>query len=753
MRYPAIGKMQSRAVSVPALTGGVNLLDPLSLVDDNQLTDMKNLWYQNGALRTRPAIRAGEPFDEGGATMGVTEVYSTNLSQFMDGEKYTLLVKKISSSEVSTDGTIDVIAVGASGRLFSASTRFAALPKSEVFFAGRPTLGNGTGIYMLATLEDGAVELYEMTEKDDARTLTKLTGDDMYLPTVYMNGKMDDYVSLSAAEDAEYAPASFFEGYSAFSDAWNQFTYTSDGASSYLTLPLPSVNISAAYFEFINPNPDHYRLTKEKYTFGPTVIPESNIGYSERHIVMVCNEDSNLQASISQKTGKLSFVDIRYVEGSPEIIIPSSLGIMANNVVVKLKFKVTDSVLSGMRIATWFGGSADGISGGTRLFLAGSEDKKNLLCWSDVNNPTYFSENNYAYIGEASQRITALAKQSDMLVIFKENELFYTTYTQGDTVSANDVINGAVVDVSSSAAVFPMIQIHSEIGCDIPESIQLCGDRLVWACKDRHIYMLRSANQYSTCNISPISNMCDRALAAVTDTELRRVKSCIYNGHYLLAFGGKVFVLNYDYYYFKNLPSYSDSKRSQRKLIWYLWEIPHDPAELFSVFLSSGNACSIVAAYAYYPESGGAQYTEYRLYELTEESDEDRYLKLMHDQLDTEFLASLELQTAPIQSMLQTKLFDFGMMERFKKIEQIYIGFGEAAGEVHLAYVTESGKKEHGVFPLHGTGDDYAPEYIQMKRFLPGVTRALKFGVRLECTGRVAIDGILIKYKPMGVTR
>lgn len=738
MRYPAIGKMQSRAVSVPALTGGVNLLDPLSLVDDNQLTDMKNLWYQNGALRTRPAIRAGEPFDEGGATMGVTEVYSTNLSQFMDGEKYTLLVKKISSSEGSTDGTIDVIAVGASGRLFSASTRFAALPKSEVFFAGRPTLGNGTGIYMLATLEDGAVELYEMTEKDDARTLTKLTGDDMYLPTVYMNGKMDDYVSLSAAEDAEYAPASFFEGYSAFSDAWNVFTYTSDGASSSLHLPIDfaASNIDAFYVEYTNPDDG------TKYTYGPFNISK------ERVFNVTCNENKNYYVAVH-----LSYSYIGFWSNDGKHVLKNALGKMANNVVAKFKFKTEDSILSGMRIATWFGGSADGISGGTRLFLAGSEDKKNLLCWSDVNNPTYFSENNYAYIGEASQRITALAKQSDMLVIFKENELFYTTYTQGDTVSANDVINGAVVDVSSSAAVFPMIQIHSEIGCDIPESIQLCGDRLVWACKDRHVYMLRSANQYSTCNISPISNMCDRALAAVTDTELRRVKSCIYNGHYLLAFGGKVFVLNYDYYYFKNLPSYSDSKRSQRKLIWYLWEIPHDPAELFSVFLSSGNACSIVAAYAYYPESGGAQYTEYRLYELTEESDEDRYLKLMHDQLDTEFLASLELQTAPIQSMLQTKLFDFGMMERFKKIEQIYIGFGEAAGEVHMAYVTESGKKEHGVFSLHGTGDDYAPEYIQMKRFLPGVTRALKFGVRLECTGRVAIDSILIKYKPMGVTR
>ncbi len=739
MKYPANGRMQSRAVSVPALSGGVNLLDPLSLVDDNQLTDMKNLWYQNGALRTRPAIIAGETFDEGGATMGVTEVYSTNLSQFVDGEKYTLLVKKTRFSEVGNDGTIEIIAVGVAGRLFSASTTFDVMPESEVFYAGQSTLKTGIGIYMLITKTSGEVELYEMIENGDSRTFAKLTGDDLYQPTVYMNGKMKDYVSISAAEDAEYAPASFFEGYSAFSDAWNQFTYTSDGASKslYVPLDLKFSDLNGLYVEYTDPE------NGEKYTFGPSA-PHATYDFTD----ITCNEDKNLSISFNQLFDQVLF----YKSGSP-FTLKSALGAMANNVVVKLKFKVTDSILSGMRIATWFGGSADGISGGTRLFLAGNEEKKNLLCWSDVNNPTYFSENNYAYIGEASQRITALAKQSDMLVIFKENELFYTVYTQGDTISANNVINGAVVDVSASAAVFPMIQIHSEIGCDIPESIQLCGDRLVWACKNRHVYMLKSANQYSTCNISPISSMCDRALAAVSEREIKKVKSCVYNGHYLLAFGGKVFVLNYDYYYFKNLPSYSDSKRSQRKLIWYLWEFPYDSAELFSVFLSSDDACSIVAAYAYYTESGGTEHTEYRLYTLTEESDEDIFLKLVKRQVDTEYFSSLELQTAPIQSMLQTKLFDFGMMERFKKIEQLYIGFGEAAGEVQLMFVSERGKHEHGMFGFNGISDDYSPEYIKMKRFLPGVTRVLKFGIRLECAGRVAVDGILIKYKPMGVTR
>ena len=42
---------------------------------------------------------------------------------------------------------------------------------------------------------------------------------------------------------------------------------------------------------------------------------------------------------------------------------------------------------------------------------------------------------------------------------------------------------------------------------------------------------------------------------------------------------------------------------------------------------------------------------------------------------------------------------------------------------------------------------------IETKRFLPGIKRALRFGVRFTTKGRVALGGVLIKYKYMGVTR
>lgn len=766
MQYPTMNRNASRAVSVPAMTGGVNLSDPLNLVDDNQMTDMKNLWYKDGTLQTRPAIKAKGSFGEeevlvtGGVTM-----YSTNLSQFIDGEKYTLFVKTIKESETGTNGTIEIIAAGKNGALFTVSFLSSDVNIPVIVYSGKPVLENGIGIFILISRVSSYTGksisyLHEVIKSTSGNyNVVLFTPDDYYAPCILINGKGNSYSSLPVNETTQYAPASMFEGYNTFYMAGSKFCFVTDGVSKTFTVP-KDLYMTELRVSYTDPEKGNVYNTNWLSLTNLLGTNSDTLG------------DSGYTVSVFLGGKSSRNITVKKTEGDTPL--PSSLGKIANNLVFEIRdlYKPTVSVdhsqynsqskyieknrpaslLDGMTQAVWFGGSSDGISGGTRLFLAGSNKNKNLMVWSDVNNPTYFPENNYAYIGEASQKITALAKQSDMLVIFKENELFYTVYTQGDSYTADDVVSGNVVDVAAQAAIFPMVQIHSEIGCDIPKSVQLCGDRLVWACKDRHVYMLKSSNQYSTCNISPISDMCDRALSNVTDDEIADAKSCIYDGHYLLALGSKVFVLNYDYYYFKNLPAYSDGQKAQRKMIWYLWEFPQNQGNLFSEFISSGDQCHIVSAYKYYPASGSPAYTEYRLFELTNDSDSDQYLKQLGSINSGDFIG-LSVCSAPIESMMQTKMFDFGMIDRFKKIEQLYIGVGETAGKTRISYVTDRGILDGGSFEISGNGDDYSPDYVTVKRFLPMVNRALRFGIRLECDGRIAIDGITIKYKPMGVVR
>ena len=56
MKFPKINKQPSRSVTVPKLSGGINLRDAVTMVQDNQLTDSKNMWYKDNILKTRPGM-------------------------------------------------------------------------------------------------------------------------------------------------------------------------------------------------------------------------------------------------------------------------------------------------------------------------------------------------------------------------------------------------------------------------------------------------------------------------------------------------------------------------------------------------------------------------------------------------------------------------------------------------------------------------------------------------------------------------
>ena len=732
MRYPALGKTSSRAVSVPALSGGVNLNDALNLVDDNQMTECKNVWYKDGLLQTRPALLAVSNyfFEE---TNESTDVYVSKSEFRISDDDYKVFVKKDKENNI-----LKVFAL-TYGKQIIITTEFEnadELPVTELFYTGKKTIGEG--VYMLATEKDGLNDLYEMvTAVDGSKTFQKLTADNLYSPTIYINGKGDSYSTLPAATETTYAPASFFEGYSSLSVAWSSYFFTTDGVSNSFTLP---ISFEENYFSFEYTIPGAGRIVKSE-TFE--ITKESNLDYNGPWF------GDGVYISTDAAKGQVSFFKKDPADNSKFLpyTFSNALGKRANNLRIKIRPIVNKKTnISGMRFGTWFGGAADGISGGTRLFVAGSKENPNLLMWSDLNNPTYFSENNYAYVGEETQSITALKKQNNMLVVFKEKELFYTVCSEGSSYTAEDVVAGRVIDVSTASATFPMITIHSEIGCDLPESIQICGDRLVWACKDRNVYMLKNANQYSTANITKISDMCGRKLKRAN---FQKVKSCTCDGYYFLGLGDEVFVLNYDYYYFANLPAYSDSKKSQRKLIWYIWELP-SLKDTASTFCANEKYINIYSAGNVDGDFAILSNTLYEKEQWQIARPNEQYCDACVKFDDNK---GFSFEKLPINSVFQTKMFDFGAMDRFKKIEQLYMGFGNTSGEVLLEYVTDKGSIDKGAIDITGEADEHSPQYVITKRFLPGVNRALRFGIRVTAKGKVAVDGILIKYKYLGVTR
>lgn len=302
-------------------------------------------------------------------------------------------------------------------------------------------------------------------------------------------------------------------------------------------------------------------------------------------------------------------------------------------------------------LKTTFGGTNSGYNGGTRLFVAGNPEHKNVLRWSAVNDFSYFLENNFTYIGRDDEEITALGKQDGYLVVFKERELYAVEYA-----STTDSNNELVV-------YFPVTPISPYIGCDCPQSIQFIANRLTWLTSSGKVYTLYSENSYSERNVREISKHIENELKKHTKEELKAAKSVDYNGNYMLFVGKTVYIWNYDA---NPLYNYTSSERAQQNLCWFRWDFPY-PVDY--VCENDGELTVIC--------NDGTDYQGYVL-DYSEDAD---------DTVGAD-------DTIPITSTYKSKLWDFGSPFTFKRISRALFEVQTANdGEIKVYFCTEKGRE------------------------------------------------------------
>ena len=129
------------------------------------------------------------------------------------------------------------------------------------------------------------------------------------------------------------------------------------------------------------------------------------------------------------------------------------------------------------------------------VVMAGSEDQPNAYFWSGNSSlkmdASYFPMEQVQLAGSSEERITAFGKQQDNLIIFKEGSV-------GKTTLGTQTINGRIfIDL-------PYVPVNASIGCDLPWSIQIVENNLVFANR-KGIYMLLDttpANENSIVSLS-----------------------------------------------------------------------------------------------------------------------------------------------------------------------------------------------------------------------------------------------------------
>ena len=716
MKYPAINKQPRRTVTIPDLVGGINLRDGVSDILDNQMTESKNVWHHNGLLHTRPNLKADVNnkvvIGRVSSEQEVSHKSHKDIQRTINNQNYifcSCLIEDGNDYSVKfwwQSETNLIQLPNITGSRFESITYFVVEKDSILYFF------------------NSVNQCYKLDTDDVAWVL--LSDDDLYAPLITTGG--------TAIDGTENNIGTQLESYNLICARYR--------------MQFSTVNKTKASNEMKYPLLEDLKLDEGSGFDGTTVTAKitSINGSTVTHSATINHLGIGTELA-AQSDGLILYVDgslVTFYESdgttvkvlTPTDYVENNMEITAPCLIDKMR-KVFC-----MQRAEWFGGAANGINGGSRLFLGGNTAEGSLMVWSARDNPLYFPENNYAYVGKSSNAITAFGKQDDMLVIFKETETYYTHYVQNTNITADNLIDQSVVDYQASSVYFPIVQINAEIGCNVPDSVQLCRNRLVWANTNGSIYTLVSANQYSERNIYKLSAMVERDIVIPT-----YATSADWNGYYCLMCSDKMWLLKYDSYGYQYVSSYSKAEDATLKAPWFMWEFPF-------ININNGNTIqenphvsllddSLIVSVLNNMDSG--QNVNVSAYTLNTDN------ASTEDEILTESDSTIIKSTYSFESIAQTKIFDFGLPSYRKNVDSVNVGLGNNGGAaVNVSFITDVGTESEEITPYGAEETAYNAEFINNYHISPCIKNVGKFGIRLQCNGILAVDNLNLQYRLLG---
>jgi hypothetical protein len=253
--------------------------------------------------------------------------------------------------------------------------------------------------------------------------------------------------------------------------------------------------------------------------------------------------------AVDRKAGTVDFSKGTSPHGAP-MLGTNNVWITAHKDVPGGREKIT-----GCTVALRFGGEAVGVTGGTRVFVMGNPKYPYHLWRSDLGmhvsaGMAYFPDTSEEVLDQNSDAITAAAKMGEQLIVFKENSVFAIGYSY-----------------DGKDAYYPVRECNSAIGCDMPGSVQLIDNRLVFAHSRSGVHMLVSSDNALENIIKPISANINALL--LREPDIKSACSCDFDRYYWLKAGGHIYLWDYDTTPYYN---YSDYDKAQKRLAWYRFD-------------------------------------------------------------------------------------------------------------------------------------------------------------------------------------
>lgn len=690
------------------------------------------MWFKDGSLKTRPGIKQAELVSqtEIGTVLTTNNINTVSL----DGKNYTLecetYIKK--DGVIQTGFYIDlklcakdrIVNVGRININVSEFKELNAIPvvyKSDIY------------VYMryynvIEGAYSNSVQLFEKTGATTYSGPQYVLPTNIYAPLVLTNctgcyktsGSLNTLFSKGATqvEGFNLLGSYYRMEFSLYDNSEIAYkTYSSDengqttDCFSYMEYSLPYTTKAAIgniIVEYFDKEGNVHKHSVSIPSWAPTV--EEAIG-SDGLYLHAFNKGNIVHISFNDQKDYLSY--------NPDKISYNEF--VHNNMTVTAPCKNNDENLKkvmGMTQAIWYGNTSLGVMGGSRLFLCGNvdEDEKSLVVWSDFENPLYFSENNYAYVGDKGQKSTCFGRQGASLIVFKEHQIYSCDYSL-NSISADELVEQTSIDLSTLIGGFSFKLIHSKIGCDCPKTIQLCFNKLLWATSEGKIYNLTDRNQYSERNVVAVSGAIEKRLIK---EDMLSACSADWNGYYLLFIGNKVYAMDYNSYEYMGISTYS-LKRSVASLpSWYLWQLPFKASAVY------GDDENMLMAFI-------------------KETDTENPL-IVRGYFDNETTVDYIQEQFGIISKMKTALFYLNSFERLKRITKVHLNMQcKENASIMAKLFNEQGVLD--VHPLNLYGRIFNGNIRVNKQIFPCLKLSRGIGLELTSTDYFELKEIAVNFK------
>lgn len=200
------------------------------------------------------------------------------------------------------------------------------------------------------------------------------------------------------------------------------------------------------------------------------------------------------------------------------------------------------------------------------VVVGGCKAQPNAYFWCGnhaVMDPGYFPFEQYNFAGDTEEPITGFGKQQAMLVVFKEHSLGRVNFETTEMASGRVMLS------------MPYTRINDRIGCDLPWSIQLVENNLVFANTEGGVYLLRDSTSAYENNVVGISRNVNGGrrksglLAAVRSGEV--TCSCNDGDRYWLVANGEAYLWDFSlstysepsWFFYTNIHAHAFFRRNE----------------------------------------------------------------------------------------------------------------------------------------------------------------------------------------------